>query len=309
MADRGMHGNGRYALQSMDTDFASMTHTGADGGFMFGQLSDEPLVLVAESDAGRSFPVPLGPGALADVVVELRPHGSVRGRLDGHGDDTHPGRERMIALVPAAPEAPYRALLVVPVRLDGTFRVERLAAGRYHLGLSDNQRDPMNLLAGRWQPVRDIEVTPGRTTEVSLPAPDPGSAPTTSLAVQVRNRFEGDLPLAHIWALPGPGVPSATAELHARWHDGVTALHFAVTTPAQAAPEGTARADDRWHRFADLPIGDLVVCAVPLGNSAPYAVLLGYPPDLDLYCRAVSAAEQLTGQPVIIDAAPMKRRP
>jgi serine/threonine protein kinase len=309
MAHRGLHGNGRYALQSLDTDFAAMTHADQHGGFAFDRLSDEPLVLVAETDAGRSFPVSVGPGARADVIAELRPYGGVLGRLDGHGEDAHPGCERMIALLPAAPEAPYRAMLVVPVRLDGTFRVERLAAGRYHLGLSDNRRDPMSLLAGRWQPLREIEVTPDRVTEVALPAPDPAAAPTSSLAVQVRNRFEGDLPLAHIWALPGAAVPGSIAELHARWYDGVTALHFAVTTAAQAAPEGTAGPDDRWHRFADLPIGDLVVCAVPLGNSAPYAVLLGYPPELDLYCRPVTAAEQLTGQPVIIEAAPMKRRP
>jgi serine/threonine protein kinase/tetratricopeptide (TPR) repeat protein len=309
MARRGLHGNGRYALQSIDTDSAAMTHADHEGEFAFDRLSDEPLVLVAETEAGRSFPVPVGPGALAGVIAELRPYGSVRGRLGGHGEDAHPGRERMIALLPAAPEAPYRAMLLVPVRLDGTFRVERLAAGRYHLSLSENRRDPMNLRAGRWQPLRDVEVAPDRVTEIDLPAPAPATAPTTSLTVQVHNRFEGELPLAHIWALPGAAVPGSIAGLHARWYDGVTALHFAVATAAQAAPEGTARPGDRWHRFVDLPIGDLVVCAVPLGNSAPYAVLLGYPPELDLYCRSVTAAEQLTGQPVIIDAAPMKRRP
>ncbi len=308
MAHTGLLGNGRYTLQGAEIDAVATAETDAQGAFTIDRVSDEPAVLVAEADAGRSFPVTVSAGAIIDTIAEIRPWGSVRGRVEGHGEDTSLGRERMIALLPATPEAPYRAVIEVPVRLDGSFAVERLAAGRYHLGLLEGQRDPKDLVAGRWLPAHMLDVAPGSTSEVVVAAPARAGESTAALSVQVRNRFDGELPWAHVWVFPGRDVPASIADLHARWYDGVTPQHFAVTSRAQAAPTSTAP-DDLWHRFTDLPGGDLVACAVPLGKGTTYAPLRGYPPDLDLYCQPVTAAKQRDGQPVIIEVAPMKRRP
>jgi serine/threonine protein kinase len=306
-AHTGLLGNGRYTLQGAELDAVATAVTDAQGAFAIDRVSDEPVVLVAEAEAGRSFPVAASAGAITDMTAEIRAWGSVRGRIEGDGEDNGLGRERMVALLPATPEAPYRTVIEVPVRLDGSFAVERLAAGRYHLGLSEGQRDPKDLVAGRWLPAHVLDVTPGSTSEVVVAAPTRTAEPTAGLSVQVRNRFHGELPFAHVWVFPGRDVPASITDLHARWYDGVTPLHFAVTSRAQAAPAGTAP-DDLWHRFTDLPGGDLVACAVPLGRGSTYAPLRGYPPDLDLYCQPVTAAEQ-RDQPLIIEVAPMKRRP
>jgi serine/threonine protein kinase len=308
MAHTGLLGNGSYAVQSAELNAVATAASDAHGAFVIEQVSDEPVVLVAEAETGRSFPVPVGAGAVTGVTAELRPWGSVRGRVEGHGEGTHLGRERMIALLPEAPDALYRTIIEVPVRQGGSFAVERLATGRYHLGVLESQRDPKDLVAGRWRPARVIDVAPGSTTEVVVAASAHAGVPTAGLSVQVRNRFHGELPWAHVWVFPGRDAPASISDLHARWYDGATPLHFAVTSGAETAPAGTAP-DDLWHRFTDLPIGDLVACAVPLGKGSTYAPLRGYPPDLDLYCRPVTAAEQLTGQSVIIEVAPMKRRP
>jgi serine/threonine protein kinase len=308
MAHPGLLGNGSYTLQGAELDAVAKATSDAQGVFTIDQVSDDPVVLVAEAEAGRSFPVSVGKGAVTGVVAEIRPWGSVRGRVEGQGEDMHLGSERMIALLPEVPEAPYRTIIEVPVRLDGSFAVERLATGRYQMGLIESQRDPKDLVAGRWLPVQVLDVIPGNTAEVVVAVSARAGTPTAGLSVQVRNRFHGELPWAHVWVFPGRNVPASVTELHARWYDGTTPLYFAVTAGAEAAPAGTAP-DDLWHRFTDLPIGDLVACAVPLGRDWAYAPLHGYPSDLDLYCRSVTAAEQLTGQSVIIEVAPMKRRP
>jgi serine/threonine protein kinase len=313
----GLRGNGRYAILSADRRYASISRTDAGGRFTApAGEAGEAVMVIAEGHRGRSLPVALGPGAGAhELVLALRPFGSVRGRIDAPWSGAG---ERGVVFVPVA-EAPVRhAMIEVPVRGNGTFAVERLAAGRYRVGLI--QRDPkaQAMRTIRWRPLsepgREITVIAGKATELAfaLPAGAPAGAPPgrDALEIHVHNRFDGSIPRAHLFLFQGRGVPASMAALDARWGEGAGVALFGEAAPegehASAVPTGQAAL---WHRFTGVPAGDLVACAVPLSERATYEPDMGYPPDLDVYCVAVRADERAQARPVIIEAAPMRRRP
>jgi tetratricopeptide (TPR) repeat protein len=332
----GLLGNGRYALRSLERHEAFITRTAGDGSFTVpGKDVQGAALVVAETDGGRSFPVALQPGAGAGLTVSLRRFGSVRGqverpaRSEAAGAPMQPGVQasgqgtaQWIVFLPEAGPLPYRSSIQAPLRSDGSFAVERLPAGRYRVGLARHQFLLRSFMrATRWVPLGELEVAAGDARDVSFALPpeaDTGAAlenaaappaAGSALEVHVRNRFDGVIPHAHLMVFPGRTVPATIAEIDARWQGGDSALWFteAAPDPGPVAAGDAGRAG-LVHRFTGLPGGDLVVCAVPLGEQAPYRPELGYPPYLDVYCVTVSEAERAGARPVIIEAAPMRRR-
>ena len=325
----GLAGNGRYALASMDRRDAFITATAADGSFTVpGKHVSEPVLLVAETDAARSFPIALQPSTGAGLTVSLRPFGSVRGRIErparsqaAGGAAQAPGGAEWIVFLPV-PEAgplPYHSSLQVPVRSDDTFAVERLPAGRYRVQLSQFEVLPRRQLATRWVPLGALEVTAGDAREVSFAMPSvpaPGDAAASendaaggALEVQVRNRFDGVIPHAHLIVFSGGTIPASIAELGARWASGDSLLWFAAVAPEPGQTAVDAGRTGLVHRFTGLPRGDLIACAVPLSENGPYGPDFGYPSYLDAYCVAVSEAELAPRHPGVLEAPPKGRRP
>jgi serine/threonine protein kinase len=319
VAHPGLLGNGRYPINSGDRWRAFVTRTDAGGRFaMPAGSSEQPVVVVAEGHRGRSFPVVVAPGAAGkDLVLTLRPFGSVRGQLEAPWVSAG---ALALALVPVAEAPVHHGSIEVPVRSNGSFAVERLAAGRYRVGVV--QRDPRSqpMRTTRWLPLRgpggEIVVEAGRATVLPLALPgDTVSGPAVApggpgaLEIHVHNRFEGSIPRAHLLLFAGRAVPASMAELDARWSEAASARFFAEASPEADHPgtEDTGHAA-LWHRFTGLPGGDLVACAVPLSESASYQPELGYPPFLDVYCVAVDQAERALARPIVIDAAPARRR-
>jgi tetratricopeptide (TPR) repeat protein len=314
----GLLGNGRYALRSLERHDAFITRTAADGSFTVpGKDIRGPALVVAETDGGRSFPVALQPGAAAGLRMSLRRFGSVRGRIEGlagsepAGAPMQPGVQasgqgfaRWMVFLPEAGPMPYRTSIQAPVRSDGSFAVERLPAGRYRVGLVEHQfLLRLFMRATRWVPFGALEITAGEARDLSFALPpeaDTEAAPEQQgsvLEVQVRNRFDGVIPHVHLMVFAGRTVPATIAEIDGYWQRGDSAFWF-----SEAAPD-----PGLMYRFTGLPRGDLVACAVPLSERAPYRPELGYPPYLDVYCVTVSDAERARGRPVVIEAAPMRR--
>jgi tetratricopeptide (TPR) repeat protein len=323
----GVVGNGRHALRSQGRRDAFITRTAADGSFTVpGQNVREPVLVVATADSGRSLPVALQPGTGAGLTLRLRPYGGVRGRIErpapeAAGAPAQPGVPpsgqasgqapfQWVVFLPVIDPLPYRSTIFVPVRRDGSFAVERLPAGRYRVSLAQLEFLRLLTYACRWLPLGEIEVTAGDTRYVSFPLPAEPAA-GRALEVQVRNRFDGVIPHAHILVFPGRTVPATIAEVDARWQSGDSGFWFAEVAPdpGQSAAGDAGRAA-LVHRFIGLPRGDLIACAVPLSENVPYGPEHGYPPYLDVYCVAVSGAERGPDQPlvVVIEAAPMRRR-
>jgi hypothetical protein len=308
----GLRGNGRYAIHSGDRRRAFITRTDSGGRFALpAGTSEQPVLVVAEGHRGRSFPAVVAPGAAAnDLVLTLRPFGSVRGQLDapraGEG-------QRTVGFVPVAEVPAHHGSIEVPVRSNGSFAVERLAAGRYRVELL--HRDPRSqpMRTTRWLPLRgpggEIVVTAGQATVLPLALPGDMMSGSGALEIHVHNRFEGSIPRAHLLLFPGRALPASMVELDQRWSESASARFFAEASPEADHPgtEDTGHAA-LWHRFTGLPGGDLVACAVPLSESATYQPELGYPPFLDVYCVAVDQTERALARPIVIDAAPARRR-
>jgi serine/threonine protein kinase/tetratricopeptide (TPR) repeat protein len=304
----GLIGNGLHAQRTRERFYTFSTRTGADGSYTLpARILGEPVLLVADAGAGRSWPVAVGPGPGAPPPLTLRRYGSVRGRVEA------PARTRplhYIAFVPQAGALPYRSNVQVPVHADGTFAVERLPAGRYRVGSSEHEYRLRIVRTMRWVPLGEVEIVAGEALEVSFAMPEEraAAAEEDALEIHVHNRFEGLIQRAHLLVFPGRVVPASMSELEAAWRGGATAFSFAEATPEAGHGVAGSEHGGLWHRFTGLPAGDLVACAVPLSNEAVFQPELGYPPHLDVYCVAVPAAQRRQPRPLVIEAAPMRRR-
>ncbi|HWN70144.1 MAG TPA: carboxypeptidase-like regulatory domain-containing protein, partial [Haliangium sp.] len=325
-------GDGSFTVPARSVSGAALVVAETDGGRSF------PVALQPGEGAGLTVSLRrfgsvrgrLEPPARSEAAGAPAPppgravvqaSGPAPGQASGQADLPTPGQgtAQWIVFLPEVGPLPYRSSLQVPVRSDGSFEVERLPAGRYRVGLAQHHFLLRFLMrVTRWLPLGAVEISAGGALDVSFALPPEAdadvAAPATSenaagaLEVHVRNRFDGLIPHAHLMVFPGRAVPATIAEIHARWQGGDSALWFAEVAPGPGpAAAGDPGRAGLVHRFTGLPGGDLAVCALPLNQGAPYRPELGYPPYLDAYCVTVSAAERARAQPIVIEAAPMRR--
>jgi RNA polymerase sigma factor (sigma-70 family) len=110
----------------------------ADGGFAFEALpvSDDWQFAARRPDARGETTEPVvlpADGAAPDVIIRLRTLGLVTGRVIGA--DGKPAADAFVSLVPTTARAERRT---APTNIDGCFRFEGVARGRYRVGVSSS---------------------------------------------------------------------------------------------------------------------------------------------------------------------------
>lgn len=311
----GIIGDGERALspRRLPVGRKKLAVSDENGRFSFTDAEPRSLLLVAESDRGRSFPVMVPrSGEQSDLKLALRPFGSVRAHFTG--DERFGQRTLVVSLFPRGNHPGGRVRQAVTRQEAGQpFVFHRVAAGRYMAALVQvNVSKSIHLELTVLAMIRDVDIEADAEHELSFA---PTAVGDVSLDVIMRNEFYGDLTMGVIFVIPGAHTPGSAAEMDALWSESGAGVRLANPHSARGthpSPPEQADKGDLFYRFAEVSPGEYTICAAPLSKrDGPLAPVLypieGFPPGLNAYCEIVSIRDDATQQTVIIEVEPVRR--
>ncbi|MCG8418560.1 MAG: protein kinase [Proteobacteria bacterium] len=287
--------------------------TDGDGRFSFTDARPSSLLLVAESDRGRSFPVVVArSGERPDLTLTLRRFGSVRAHFAG--GDRFDQRTLVLSLFPQGSNPGGRVRLAVTRQgTDQPFVFRRVAAGHYAATLVQmSSSKSIHVELAMLAMVRDVFIEPDALRELSFA---PTAVGDIAVNVIMRSEFYGDLTMGVIYAIPGAHTPRSAAEMGLLWFESGAGARLAnphSTKDAEPPPPEQAGKGDLFYRFTEITPGEYTICAAPLserdGKLAPVLYPIeGFPPALNAYCEIATIRDDAIEQTVIIEVEPVRK--
>lgn len=290
----------------------TLSATGDEGGhFRFTGVATRNVVLVAESDAERSFPVLLVDSVdERPVEVALRPLGQLHGRIANR--DYHAYRKLDVTAIPLAQPLIHQVEMSVRPDHELRYRFNRLAAGRYRLRLSTTVMTNGKYLEIEIAATADVEISAGKDAIRDFELAPLGSG---ELRVLVRNDDSARLDSGHLYVIPlgqsGDTGPGDLRQLERRHRQSPLGLRFASSRPLseeRAPAVKAAKPGDWYHEFTGLPRGRIAVCAIPLPAKTGRLQQIryinsGYPDTLAAHCATVDLATLAADTPLVIEVS------
>ncbi|MCG8423653.1 MAG: protein kinase [Proteobacteria bacterium] len=281
--------------------------TDQNGFFVLRGVPDRTMVIAAESEKGRSFPVLVparsdGDGGLGEHTVELRLRGlaSVRGVVTLDGEDATRTANWLILLAPLAEGTDGKAFVMVAVR-EGRFSVPRLAAGRYQVNVTMGTKMESNALTAR-----TIELEPGEVLDLDLAIKERG----IRLDALVVGQYGTPIPSAQIVVMPGHFEASTIKELEMLVRERSEGVLVSGIRAARAGSTPGDRPGQLSFSLAGISPGQHTICVVPLSGDVKDPEFLReifqHREDLTLHCQPWTITAEPTQQSVTIEVPPAK---
>jgi uncharacterized GH25 family protein len=267
--------------------------TGADGRFTIAGVESNQQVMSAEHEQrGRATIAEIAPGKTdIELTLTLQPFASLQGTLRA---DSRPISGAIALRASNAPNAQF----AVDTGPDGTYRFDRLAAGKYllfgvQLGGSEMDREHSHL--------QTVALEPGQSATLDI------DLSTGSIALTVVLRSPGDTVeyglVSAVLLLPGTVLPST---MPATLDEGRKAL----------SQLGAGQVSDAWIvsnrrvKMDRMKPGRYVVCAIPLGGPPDdpevMALLTRDTGRARFYCSETTITESPAEQEVAVSVQPAK---
>ena len=239
-----------------------------DNGKFVVAKAPAPGALVAEAaGTGRSMPMRLEAGAgELQLRVELRPFGSLRGRLS-----ELPNKRVVVQAFPRPLGPRPVAVLMGEVKSDGAYEFERLAEGDYEIKFGTATSTSVSVDG------RKVQVAGGRTTEADL------NSSVGQVSLEVTVSYDGARTQSSQVALLDGRIKATTIP--------------ALTRLAMAGNNlrvGFQSRDGRPARLDELAPGIYTACAIPLGGdhrNPEFLKTLGSGDDLPAHCESFEITE------------------
>lgn len=262
---------------------AAIGEAGPDGAFSLSAGAGD-LFAVAESDAGRSPPVPIKAGKPARVVLTLIDFGRLEGQVTPWKAGEHWG------LLTLSAYAENHMALVTDVGDDGRFAIARIPAGDYDVRVLEARGEGEGTLLATIH----TRVRPHTTTTMTIPV-DIG--PVT-LDVAVKGEGGVKVLSAAVNLMPGRGRVRSFADiLHRVEGAGQGGSGAAFSTPGRPA------------RFAHVRAGTYTVCVTPFPHGIHHPRrgerYRDLPEDrIPVDCHPITVAETPAEQTVTVTVPP-----
>ncbi len=267
--------------------------SGADGRYVLRGIGSGTYMVLADHDTiGRSPTVELAPGTTdVDLTLTLRPTGAVEGfvRIAGQPAD---------AMVMLRPTDATNASFQVRTGPDGSYRLDRLAAGRYMLYAGSFRGSRYGGTDGSSRRVTVIE---GKTVDADI---DVNRSGVTVVLEMTSERNAVQFGYGFIADIPAP----LTVDPHT-----VTEVRNLLSAFEEDDRSGESRegmiVKDRKIELTNVPVGLVIACTAPLrgdpSDPSVIAELQANLVDWPVYCKTVEITATPDRQTIAVQVQPL----